>query len=539
MILTQGGPLDGHATAPALADHGAAGRTLSAMLRAMMVVALTAAAAFAPVGPAAADDMAPPDQQVLRLVTANMPRSLDPTNIDAQRLINNGFAEPLVHQSFDGTRLIGALATAWEMAAPTLWRIEIQPEARFWSGAPVTAEAVAASLRRHQADNPRARTTLRDVTFTAVGPTTLEIATPSENPALLYSLITLPIENVAAIEPLGARYATTGDMSGYFRPVEFIPGELIVGEPFEGYHGQRPHLNRIEARFVVDPQTRYLAMLSGQAEMDANAQFEQRRLYARNAAITIAERPRSTWNIWMNYTHPLLGDARMREALSLGVNREEIVTRIMAPFAAMPTGHFPAGLPYAIARTQPFDPARAMALLDEMGWVAGPDGVRVKDGQPLEFRVLTYGWWQTIAVALESQWRQIGVKLSLQVVEPAASNQIMLDGAFEIATYCSCPAPTGDLFGTLRQWHHSQSVQNWQRYANPQVDALLEALRTEGDQERRFALARQVQEILFDDTALLWVSNASVLSTAHAARVRGVDPERTNDITPGMYIAAR
>ncbi|MFM7344075.1 MAG: ABC transporter substrate-binding protein [Tagaea sp.] len=486
-----------------------------------------------------ADQPAPAAQQVLRLVTANMPRSLDPTNIDAQRLINNGFGEPLAHQSFDGTQLIPALAKSWAMVEPTRWRVEIEPNARFWSGAPASAEAVAASLRRHQTENPRARTILRDVRFTAAGPSTLEIVTPTANPAFLFSLTTLPIENVAAIATLGAAYGNTGDMTGYFRPVQFIPGELIVGVPFEGHHGPRPKLARIEARFVVDPQTRYLALTSSQAEMDANVQFEQRRLYMRNRAILIVARPSSSWNVWMNYRHPLLADPQMRRALSLGVNRDEIVSRVMAPFATKPTAHFPAGLPYAIDRTQPFDAAAARAILDGMGWVQGPDGIRRKDGQTLEFRLLTYGWWQTIAVALESQWRAIGVRVSLQVVEPAASNQIMLDGAFEIATYCSCPTPTGDLHGQLRLYHHSESVQNWQRYSNPKVDALLETLRTEEDADKRYGLAREIQDILFDDTALLWVSNAALLSNAFTARVRGVDPERPGDITPGMFIAAR
>lgn len=488
-------------------------------------------------GARAQDDMAPPEEQVLRLVTVNMPRSLDPTNIDAQRLIDNGFAEPLVHQSFDGTALIPALATSWELASPTVWRIEIQPDAQFWSGAPVTAEAVAASLRRHQENNPRARTSLRDVTFEATGPTTLEITTPTEDPAFLYKTTRLAIENVAIIAELGDDYATTGDMSGFFRPVEFIPGELIAGVPFDGYHGAPPLLNRIEARFVVDPQTRYLAMQSGEADMDGNVQFEQLRLYLRNDDITIAELPRSTWNIWMNYNHPLLADPQMRAALSLGIDRDEIVNSIMAPFAVMPTGHFPAGLPYAIERTQPSDAARANAILDEMGWVPGPDGIREKDGERLEFGLLTYGWWNTIAVAMESQFRKIGVGLNLQVVEPAASNQIMLDRAFDIATYCSCPRPTGDLHGTLSQWYHSESVRNWQDYANADVDALLDELRTETDQNRRYDLARQIQDIVFDDAGLLYVSNTAVLSVAFAGDVRGVDPERPRDITPGMYIA--
>lgn len=506
-------------------------------LRALRAAAIAAVLGFS--GAAyAQDDMAPADEQVLRLVTANMPRSLDPTNIDAQRLINNGFAEPLVHQSADGTRLIPALAASWEMVEPTLWRVELQPDALFWSGTPVTAEAVAASLSRHQSDNSRATSVLGGVSFAAVGPTTLEIRTPSEDPAFLYNLTTLPIENVAAIEKLGDAYATTGDMSGYFRPVEFVSGELITGVPFDGYHGERPRLERIEARFVVDPQTRYLAMLSGEADMDANVQFEQLRLYLRNDGINIVERARNTWNVWMNYDHPLLADPRMREALSLGVDRDEIVTSIMAPFAVSPTGHFPAGLPYAIDHGQPSDAARANAILDEMGWAPGPDGIRVKDGKRLEFGLLTYGWWNTVAVALESQWRQIGVRVNLQVVEPAASNQIMLDGAFDIATYCSCPTATGDLYGTLQQWYHTDSVRNWQSYSSPEVDALLGKLRAETEQQRRFDLARQIQDVVMNDTALLYVSNAAMLSIAHAGDVRGVDPERPNDIVPGMYIAA-
>lgn len=509
-------------------------RALFGTLRSTVVAALLCT----PIATWAQDSPAPAEEQVLRLVTANMPRSLDPINIDAQRLINNGFAEPLVHQSLDGTRLIPALAVSWERVEPTVWRVALEPDARFWSGAPVDAEAVAASLRRHQEMNSRATSMLRDVQFTAVGPATLEIRTPNEDPAFLFKTTTLPIDNAAMAAELGEDYATRGDMSGYFVPVEFVPGELIVGAPFDGYHGDRPRLERIEARFVVDPQTRYLAMRSGEADMDANVQFEQLRLYLRDAGFTFPESALSTWNIWMNYDNPLLREPRMREALSLGTDRDEIVGTIMAPFATVPTGHYPANLPYAIATTQPSDSAQAAAILNEMGWVPGPDGIRVKDGARLEFDVLTYGWWQTIAVALESQWRKIGVATTLQVVEPAASNQIMLDGAFDIATYCSCPTATGDLHGNLSQFFHSESVQNWQAYSSPEVDALLDELRVAGEQERRFELAQQIQEILFADTALLWVSNAPVLSTAHVAKVRGVDPERPRDITPSMYIAA-
>jgi len=504
--------------------------------RTAFVALVVASAAFSE--PVLAQQPAPAEEQVLRLVTANMPRSLDPINIDAQRIINNGFAEPLVHATLDGADLIPAIAKSWELVEPTLWRIELQPEAEFWSGAPVDAPSVQASFERHQAKNTRAASILRGATFNAVGPTTLEIRTERPDPAFLFKTVTIAVHNVARVEELGDRYALEADLSGYFKPTEFVPGELVVAEPFAGYWGEQPRLQRLEARFVVDPQTRYLAMQSGEADMDANVQFEQRRGYIRSEDYTFPAVNQSNWNIWLNYRNPLLQDVRLREALSLGTDRNEIVDGVMAPFASHSTGHFPAGLPYSIEARQATDPEQAKAILDELGWKPGGDGIRERDGHKLEFTVLTYGWWQTVAIALEAQWRRIGVSTRLHVVEPTASNQIMLDGAFDIATYCSCGTATGDLNGQLSSFYHSEAVQNWQRYANGEVDALIEQLRTEADPQTRFALARQIQEKVMADTALIYVANAELIGIAHAARVAGVDAQRPRDITPSIYIAA-
>lgn len=489
--------------------------------------------------PASAQTPAPPDQQVLRLVTVNMPRSLDPINIDAQRIINNGFAEPLVHQSLDGASLIPALAKSWKAIEPTLWRIELQPNARFWSGAPVDAQAVRGALERHQRANPRAAALLRGATFEAVGPTTLDIRTRAPDPAFLFKTVTIAIHNAKVAEEIGERFNREADLSGYFKPTRFIPGELIVGVPFDGYWGERPRLNRIEARFVVDPQTRFLAMQAGEADMDANVQIEQRRAYFRQSRFQFPPVNTSNWNVWFNFRNPLLQDPKLREALSLGTDRDEIVDGVMRPFAKHSTGHFPAGLPNAIDTRQPSDAQTARKLLDELGWRPGPDGIRVRDGKRLEFRLLTYGWWHSVAVAMEAQWRRIGVATAIRVVEPTASNQIMLDGDFDVATYCSCGTATGDLHGQLMAFYRTDFTQNWGRYSNKEVDALIDALQVEFDDQRRFDLARRIQTLTQKDFALLYVANADLLAIALAPRVRGVDPQRPRDITPGMYIAAR
>ena len=72
------------------------------------------------------------DKQVLRFLTINMPRSLDPIHIDAQRVINNGIAEPLVMQNDDAT-LRPWLAKSWKNVEPNVWEFQLQPNVKFWS----------------------------------------------------------------------------------------------------------------------------------------------------------------------------------------------------------------------------------------------------------------------------------------------------------------------------------------------------------------------------------------------------------------------
>jgi uncharacterized FAD-dependent dehydrogenase len=56
---------------------------------------------------------------------------------------------------------------------------------------------------------------------------------------------------------------------------------------------------------------------------------------------------------------------------------------------------------------------------------------------------------------------------------------------------------------------------------------------------RRFDLARQIQTLVQRDHALIYVANSDLIGIAHAPRVRGADPDRPRDITPGMFIVAR
>ncbi|MCC6175615.1 MAG: hypothetical protein IT305_09960 [Chloroflexi bacterium] len=480
---------------------------------------------------------APAGKQVLRLITANMPRSLDPVNIDAQRIIENGLAEPVVRQTLDGSIAPG-LAQHWTLVEPTIWEIELPPNATFWSGAKADAAAVKASLERHAKLNPRAKSVLEKVEYQVVDPTHLRFKLAAPDPAFLFKLVTLGIHNATQAEAIGDRFNGEPDLTGYFKPTQFVPGEVLTAEAWPGYWGEQPKLRRFEARLGADPQARELALKTNAADMDINVDVDQRKRYEAANAFTFYPTNPGTRNIWLNVKNvPALQDKRVRQALSLALDRKEMQQGVFRGYGALPTGHFPAGLPYALTTGPQTDVQKANHLLDEAGWKPGTDGIREKDGQRLTLRILTYSYQEATAIAAQSYWKKIGVGSTLDVVEITSSNQVMYDGNFDVATYCSCGAATGDVAGQLRAYYYSNVVSNFGRYSNPEVDALIDQASGELDEAKRFELAKQIQQIVADDVAMIYVANIEAFSTIYSNRVQGVNVNRARDVVPSMYIA--
>ncbi|WP_377262904.1 ABC transporter substrate-binding protein [Phytohabitans kaempferiae] len=463
-------------------------------------------------------------------------------HIDAQRILENGLGEPLVVLRDDGT-LAAGLATAWRSVEPTVWEFDLRAGVTFWSGTRVDATAVVASFERHRAKNPRAKSALGVMTFAAVASDRLRITTGSPDPSVPFRLATYAVHNAAEADRRGDAFGAEPDLTGFMKPVQFVPGETLVAEANPGYWGKppagQPSLRRIEARLGTDPQTRMLALRGGDADAEFNVEIDQRLQYERNKdRFTVYAPAPTTRNIWLNMAKvPALRDLAVRRALDLAADRTELIDGLNHGFAAAATGHFPAGLPYAIDTGTTTDLAAAARLLDEAGWRPGPDGVRAKDGQRLHLRILTYTVFQPLAIALQSQWKRIGISTQLEPVETTASNQMMLDGDFEIATYCSCGSATGDIPGQLRSFYRSGVVSNYGGYANPIVDRLVDELGTEFAPGRQHELAKRVQQIVHDDVALIYLYASTQWAAAYSTGVRGVDPNLARWVRPSMWIA--
>src|SRR5690606_4763413 len=119
-----------------------------------------------------------------------------------------------------------------------------------------------------------------------------------------------------------------------------------------------------------------------------------------------------------NNPHPILSDLRVRQALSMAIDRATLVEIGYGPTGKATCNIIPAPEIYADERTDCLqqDIEGANALLDEAGWVRGPDGVRSKDGMRLSllFQTSTNAVRQDFQALLKEWWNELGVETELR-----------------------------------------------------------------------------------------------------------------------------
>ncbi len=120
-----------------------------------------------------------------------------------------------------------------------------------------------------------------------------------------------------------------------------------------------------------------------------------------------------------NTERPVVSDPRVREALHYATN-------IVRMGTALTHGRYlPAGSdqpPFLWAfdpkvRQYPYDPARAAKLLDDAGWKLGPDGVRSKNGQPLELTLVSAtgaALGSAVVVLVQHDWKKVGAVVDIK-----------------------------------------------------------------------------------------------------------------------------
>jgi peptide/nickel transport system substrate-binding protein len=207
-----------------------------------------------------------------------------------------------------------------------------------------------------------------------------------------------------------------------------------------------------------------------------------------------------------NLQRPPLDNVRVRQAIYHAINREFMVTAILAGQGRVAVAPISRGIRWASHPSLPpyrYDPARANALLDEAGLPRGPSGVRFR----LTFVVATTQ--QRYAEVIRDNLRDVGIQVDLVPMEfTAAVERVFIRRDFDlgVASYCNGPDP--DI--GVKRMYVSSNIQpipfsNGAAYRNTRVDELFDRAAQSLDLKERGRLYREVQEILWREVPYFWL----------------------------------
>ena len=301
---------------------------------------------------------------------------------------------------------------------------------------------------------------------------------------------------------------------GPYRIVEVARGSHIVLTPNDSWWGAQPYFKRIVVRVIENTAALEANLLSGEVDaiagelglaLDQALAFEKRH----------GERFQVIYKPGLIYEHldvqletPLLQDARVRQALIRGIDRDAISQQLFAgkqPVAD--TSINP--LDWVYDENVPkyrYDPERAAALLDGAGWSHMQNGFRHNAaGERLGFELMTTAGNRSrelVEQVLQSQWKALGIDVRIRN-EPArvyfgeTLNQRKFTG---LAMFAWISSPENVPRSTL----HSEEIptadngwsgQNYTGYRNPEMDKLLDAIEVELDRAKRKTLWAELQRI--------------------------------------------
>lgn len=399
---------------------------------------LCLAAALAGCGGTAASNSGD-DAQVVDGGTFTLGLSSDPGNLDPQMGAGSAlftvtqFAYDQLVSVDDRTGEIRSqLASKWEVGTNTV-KLTLAPGVTCADGAKLTAKAVADNLNFVADPNnkspflgtyfPAGATSVGD---DAAGTVTITLAQPA--PFVLNGLAGLPI-----VCPSGtanrASLAKATAGTGPYQLTEAAPGDHYTYKIRDGYTwgpgGATTATNGLPDTVVVkvveNESTAANLLLSGGLNASAILGPDADRLA--KAGLFTASTAAIVGEQWYNHAAGrATSDPKVRLALTQALDLDElqkVLTSRRGRTATTMATNEPAACPGdSVSHALPVGDAKtAAALLDEAGWTAGADGVRVKNGTPLALTFLYQSLGSGADAAAElavRQWKDIGVRATAQ-----------------------------------------------------------------------------------------------------------------------------
>jgi len=302
--------------------------------------------------------------------------------------------------------------------------------------------------------------------------------------------------------------------SGPFKLKEWVRGDHMTFVPNDKYFLGKPKLREIVAKFIPDENTELSQLRTHELDWQFEASpdlYDQLKTIP-DLNLVLQERNESE-NITLNVEHPPLDDVRVRQAIVYALDAPKLVNDLTGGSAEVADQDLP---PFMWAHATgisryPYDVGKARDLLKAAGWVPGPDGDVVKNGQKMTLTMVynvTNATRRAAVVQVQSMLKAVGIDMQIKAYQGAllfatkGQGGIMQNGRFDLGWtgwvagvdpdqaslyVCSARPPDGN---------------NTSFYCNPELDAAEEVALQNFDLPTRKKAYARVEAILTRDVPL-------------------------------------
>ncbi|WP_073387048.1 ABC transporter substrate-binding protein [Jatrophihabitans endophyticus] len=451
----------------------------------------------------------------LRFAVSSDAGCVDPQQVGSNDTIYSlrQVVDSLTDQDPATGKIVPWLAKSWTVSKDaTTFTFKLRPGVTFSDGSKLTAQVVKENFDAVPDLGPLAvlaKGYLSGIeSVTAVDPLTVRVSFAKPNAQFLQasSTFSLGIESSASVKRTPQQRCSKGIVaSGPFTLAKYVPNQSITLAKRRGYdwgsslwrkRGEA-YLDRLVFTIVPEAGVRTGSLQSGQVDaIGSVGKADEAALKGAGIALQTRANPGIVFNLAFNNARPLVRDVRVRQAIQVAVNRQEIVD------AVYPTGTRPATS--VLSHTTPqyanlgsalgYDQAKARSLLTAAGWTVGSGGIRVKDGRRLSLSVRWFANAATNKPALEllqQQLKAVGVELVLEETPIASIATVQQSGNFD-ALWGNITRADPDI---LRSSYSTKLANVYRLSAGP-LDPVLAGQAAATTPARRAGLAAQAQRLV-------------------------------------------
>ncbi|AGB71993.1 MULTISPECIES: peptide ABC transporter substrate-binding protein [Rhizobium] len=466
--------------------------------------------------------------------TLNIHNGGDPTSLDPQKIsgdwenrIDGDIFEGLVTEDPKDNPIPGQ-AASWTISPDQkVYTFKLRDGIKWSDGQPVTAQDFVFAFQRLMDPKTAAQYAylqytilnaekinkgeIKDLTqlgVKAIDDKTLEITLENPTPYFLnalmhYTAYPLPKH---VVEAKGDQWVKIGNIvtNGPYKPTEWVPGSHVSMVKSDQYYDAKDiKIDNVNYYTLEDQAAALKRYRAGEFDILTSFPADQFDWIQKNLPGQAHVVPfLGTYYYVLNSTKPPFDDKRVRQALSMAVNREVIGPKILGTgelpsYSWVPPGTANYGEPaYVSWKDEPYKQKveEAKKLLKEAGF--GPD-------HPLkaQLRYNTNDNHKRIAVAIAAMWKPLGVDIELYNTETKVHYDEMQRGEVQIGR-AGWLADYNDPINFLNLLSTGVEM-NYGRWSNKDYDALIKQGNEEIDLKKRAEIYKKAEQLALDDSAAI------------------------------------